>query len=191
MRQPQAQTRPTPCRSTTKYQGPRGDACGGNGRSSSAGSTNRTPCCAPAGLRCGLYRSSPSHPSSGRSSSTSREPAATRPEHHLASKMPPKLSSPEPHLADNRPSGDSHPCARSSLQSTRPSPTAHRPLASAMLTRQLAPLSRDELVLNTGQLIEGEPAACYAATCEKQHPIRSERLKRVMHSQARKPRSTS
>ena len=40
------------------------------------------------------------------------------------------------------------------------------------LTLQLAPLSRDELVLNTGQLIEGEPAACYAATCEKQHPIR-------------------
>jgi len=41
-----------------------------------------------------------------------------------------------------------------------------------MVTLQLEPPALDELVLNTGQLVEGEPAACYAATSGKQHPIR-------------------
>ncbi len=84
------------------------------------------------GAQMRVLSSSPSRPSSRRSSSTSRGLGVIRPGHRRALKLPPKLSSPEPHLAGKEPFRR-RACVRSRRQNTRSGPPANLPRVRGQL----------------------------------------------------------
>jgi hypothetical protein len=128
-RRPLPPARPQRACPKTNRRARNGGVCAGTGPSSSAASTRPIPSCVHAGPRCGSSPSSPSQPSSGGSATTSRPPAATRPEHLHTPDPSPRLSSPDPRRPTGTALGASlgAPTFRSSQKARDARPTAEEP----------------------------------------------------------------